>query len=59
MASAATPTPNPASASPGSNQGAQVTAEAPEAAPPPSLVVGDFDGDGRSDQLWYGPGGSP
>lgn len=26
---------------------------------PPAPLVGDFDGDGRSDQLWYGPGQAP
>lgn len=26
---------------------------------PPTPLVGDFDGDGRSDQLWYGPGRAP
>lgn len=29
------------------------------ASTPPTPLVGDFDGDGRSDQLWYGPGQAP
>lgn len=39
---------------------AAVPVPATEAAPgTPSPVVGDFDGDGRGDQLWYGPGSAP
>lgn len=53
LASVALPTQAAATSTAGA-----VTA-APEATPPPTPLVGDFDGDGRSDQLWYGPGASP
>ncbi|MBL8778583.1 MAG: VCBS repeat-containing protein [Acidimicrobiales bacterium] len=51
--------PTSAPASPAGRQADGLSAQAPEAPTPPSPLVGDFDGDGRADQLWYGPGGSP
>jgi len=52
----------------GAQQGAPVSPPAsppaspvgpPEAGAIPTPLIGDFDGDGRADQLWYGPGSGP
>jgi glycerophosphoryl diester phosphodiesterase len=49
--------PGPAAARPQAAEGAPVTADL--RVPPTDTLplVADFDGDGRSDLLWYGPGG--
>ena len=57
MAVATTAEPEPARAQPASGEPAP--GEAAESGPPPGPLVGDFDGDGVDDQLWYGVAGSP